>query len=108
MAYCDTKLTKTEIDTILKFITEKVSEHLGKPFVLSSDEHGLSYIKYNDVFLCMYPPKGYLDNTEIQPGWICLQNIFRGQDDLLEMNVLSRSITMGNYNDMVEKILNIL
>lgn len=98
-------MTSQEIDTILGHITTVLPNTKLEPDV----DNDLLYIEFeNGNFIVLYPPKGYLKNEKIANGWICLQNIFRGNDDLLEHHSIIRGITIKNYLDIVQEIMTLI
>lgn len=72
-------------------------------------DNGLVYIELGfDKFIVIYPPRGYLTDELIKNGWICLQNIFQGDTDLLEQHPIIRGITIQNYQQLAIEIYNIV
>jgi hypothetical protein len=103
------QLTKTDIDTILNTIKERVSVHLGKSFIVWSNMYGASCITYNEYFISFYHPKGYFNNTEIEPGCLSLQTVMRNNLDLLNgTDIMYMKVNMENYNDVIDKIIKLL
>jgi hypothetical protein len=94
----------TNISIIFDFMQKKLTEEIGKRFILVCDKE-LVYLEWENICVCFRPPIGYLEKTFVCSKHIELKNIFHDDDSLLiNFPKIQRQITSSNVEEIIEQI----
>ena len=107
----DTKMTRTEIFTILERIRSMLQTTIIESARIEEDiDLGCVFVKCRNICIQLDCPKGYLSRRSgvcdfIAKGYIYLRNIFVNGKSILGSKEITREITMFNQGAVIADIM---